>query len=435
MESLINNYISREFVQDRALLPLANDTSLLETGILDSLSLPRVVVFLEERFGITVGEGDLLPQNFPGVDAICAYIRAGEPGRQRPRMGDNRARRLLHTVERAAYLAVAAPAVGRLPAALGYRMACWRGDWHFRCQAGKRTEMARNLRLVLGDELSPAAAQQVTREWFRLGSCGAVDLMRLRRGTQPFRRLIEIRGREHLAAALAKGKGAILCSAHFGAYDSGFSVLHASGFPVTSIGRRWYSYDAGLSSAERRLWELYLRPVRRYRQRPNIEPWPGRPQVAVLAAAALRANEVVTIAIDAPPLEGDRARAVEVPFLCRQARLLPGAVTLAQLTGAPLLMGFQYRAADYRHQVLEISAPVPVDGDIQTGFERCAAEVSAAIRRNPANWGFWPETGDLVAMGLIPPQRDGSPAAGAVPRPPGTLLHHDGSAQSVPARG
>ncbi len=124
-------------------------------------------------------------------------------------MGDNRARRLLRTVKRATYLVAVGPAVGRLPAALGYRLACWRGDWHFRCQAGKRTEMARNLRLVLGDELSPAAAQRVTREWFRLGCCAEVDLMRLRlrRGTRPQRRLIEIRGREHLEAALAKGKG------------------------------------------------------------------------------------------------------------------------------------------------------------------------------------------------------------------------------------
>ena len=108
--------------------------------------------------------------------------------------------------------------------------------------------------------------------------------------------------------------------------------------------------------------------MRRYRQRPNIEPWPGRPQVAALAAAALRANEVVTIAIDAPPLDSDRARAVEVPFLGRRAGLLPGAVALAQVTGAPLLMGFVYRAADYRHQVLEISAPVPVDGEIDDGI-------------------------------------------------------------------
>jgi lauroyl/myristoyl acyltransferase len=336
-------------------------------------------------------------------------------------MGDNRTRRLLRTAERAAYLAVVAPAVGHLPAALSYRMACWRGDWHFRCQAGKRTEMARNLRLVLGDELSPAAAQRVTREWFRLGSCGAVDLMRLRRGAQPLRRLVEIRGREHLAAALAAGKGAIVCTGHFHSGDSGFSVLHASGFPVTTIGRQWYNYDTGLSSAERWVWERYMRPVRRYRQRPNIEPWPGRPQVAALAAAALRANEVVTISIDAPPLDSDRARAVETPFLGRRAGLLPGAVVLAQVTGTPLLMGIAHRAADYRHQVLEISAPVPVDGDIKTVFERCAAEVSAAIRRNPADWGFWTETGSLADLGLMPPPRDGSPAAGAVLQPPGRV--------------
>ena len=118
----------------------------------------------------------------------------------------------------------------------------------------------------------------MTREWFRLGSCEEVDVKRVRRGTRPLRRLIEIRGREHLEAALAKGKGAILCTGHFGSYDSGFSVLHATGFPVTSIGRWGYNYDADISPAERWLWDLYVRPVRRHRQRPNIEPWPGRPR-------------------------------------------------------------------------------------------------------------------------------------------------------------
>jgi acyl carrier protein len=82
VESLINDYIGRELVPDPALLPLANDTSLLETGILDSLNSLRMVVFLEERFGITVGEGDLLSQNFLGMNTICAYLRAREPAKQ-----------------------------------------------------------------------------------------------------------------------------------------------------------------------------------------------------------------------------------------------------------------------------------------------------------------------------------------------------------------
>jgi KDO2-lipid IV(A) lauroyltransferase len=326
-------------------------------------------------------------------------------------MGYNRAGKLLRNVEGVAYWAAAAPVLARMPAALGYRIACWHGDLLFLCQAGKRTELARNLRLVLGNELSLAAAQQVTRDWFRFASCQAVDVKRLRHGAQPLRRLIEIQGREHLEAALAAGNGAILCCGHFGSYDSGFSVLHASGFPVTTIGRRTHIYAAGRSSAERWFWELvYTKPTHRYRQRPNIEPRRGRLQVAALAAAALRANEVVTISIDAPPLDSDRARAVEVPFLGRRVRLLPGAVALAQMTGAPLLMGFLYRADDYRHQLWEISAPVPVEGDTAAAFAYCAAEVSAAIRRSPAHWDFWNSTDSLADLGLIQPQPDGSPS-------------------------
>ena len=90
MEAVINDYISRELVQDPALLPLANATSLLETGILDSLSLLRLVVFVQERFGIVVDEVDLVPENFASVDAICAYLRsrAGEERARQAAMGE-----------------------------------------------------------------------------------------------------------------------------------------------------------------------------------------------------------------------------------------------------------------------------------------------------------------------------------------------------------
>jgi len=82
VETVINEYISREVVQNPALLPLANGTSLVESGILDSLSLLRLVVFLEERFGMSMGDADLLPENFDSVNAICAYLRARQPGKQ-----------------------------------------------------------------------------------------------------------------------------------------------------------------------------------------------------------------------------------------------------------------------------------------------------------------------------------------------------------------
>jgi phosphatidylinositol dimannoside acyltransferase len=318
-------------------------------------------------------------------------------------MSESRAGRALRRLEGVVYWAVAAPAASCLPAALGYGAARRRGDWDFRHRHAKRAEMMRNLRQLLGGELDPDAAERMTRDWFRFASCQAIDVMRLRYRARPLRRLVEIRGREHLEAALAGGRGAILCSAHFGSYDSAFSILGASGYPVTSIGRWQHKYTAGMSTAERRFWDLVqARRHRRHRHRPNIEPWAGRVAVAAQAAAVLRANEVLTIAIDAPPLDCDLARTVEVPFLGRRARFLPGAVLLAQLTGAPLLMTFMYRAADYRHQVLEISAPVSLDGDTATAFARCASEVEAAIQRQPAHWTYWPSAADLARLGLTP---------------------------------
>jgi acyl carrier protein len=85
VETVINDYISRELVPDAALLPLANDTPLLDSGILDSLSLLRLVVFLEGRFEITMGDADLLPENFASVNTICAYLRTREPGKEAAR--------------------------------------------------------------------------------------------------------------------------------------------------------------------------------------------------------------------------------------------------------------------------------------------------------------------------------------------------------------
>lgn len=84
MEAVINDFVSRELVQDASLLPLDNATSLLDSGILDSLSLLRMVVFIQERFGIAVDDVDLVPENFDSVNSICAYLRSRDGGKVTP---------------------------------------------------------------------------------------------------------------------------------------------------------------------------------------------------------------------------------------------------------------------------------------------------------------------------------------------------------------
>jgi hypothetical protein len=97
-------------------------------------------------------------------------------------------------------------------------------------------------------------------------------------------------------------------------------------------------------------------------------------------------------------------------------------------------MAFMYRTPDYRHQVLEISAPVPVGRDTATAFARCAAEVSAAIRRSPAHWVYWASSGDLADLGLVPAERDAPPAVQTVPLIDREFTR-DASAHDVAARG
>lgn len=80
-DAVIRDYISRELVRDPAVLPLEGSTPLLEGGILDSLSLLRLVIFIQDQFGIMVNDLDVVPENFATVDAICAYLSSRVDGK------------------------------------------------------------------------------------------------------------------------------------------------------------------------------------------------------------------------------------------------------------------------------------------------------------------------------------------------------------------
>jgi len=74
MQSLIIAQISQ--MTKKPASTLKNDTLLLETGILDSLSLLKLVLFSEKQFGVSVPAEELVPDNFKTIDAMCVYLRS-----------------------------------------------------------------------------------------------------------------------------------------------------------------------------------------------------------------------------------------------------------------------------------------------------------------------------------------------------------------------
>jgi len=77
-ESVVTDFINREVRPRTDVPPVESDTSLIETGVIDSLSMLKLVMFIEEKFGIAVPPEDVIPSNFETVRRICGYIRSKE---------------------------------------------------------------------------------------------------------------------------------------------------------------------------------------------------------------------------------------------------------------------------------------------------------------------------------------------------------------------
>lgn len=68
----------REFVTSNFYVPAEiafDDTSsFLGQGILDSTGVLELVTFVEDRFGISVHDDELVPANFDSLAALSAYV-------------------------------------------------------------------------------------------------------------------------------------------------------------------------------------------------------------------------------------------------------------------------------------------------------------------------------------------------------------------------
>jgi acyl carrier protein len=73
-----NSVKVREFVVENFLFgdgeTLKDDTSFMEEGIIDSTGILELVFFLEETFGFSVEDDELVPDNMDSLQNITRYI-------------------------------------------------------------------------------------------------------------------------------------------------------------------------------------------------------------------------------------------------------------------------------------------------------------------------------------------------------------------------
>jgi acyl carrier protein len=76
IEEKIAAYISDNILFSKKGYPHPFEASFLENGIVDSMNVLELVMFVEEKFGVQVGDGDVIPDNFDSVTRLANYIRS-----------------------------------------------------------------------------------------------------------------------------------------------------------------------------------------------------------------------------------------------------------------------------------------------------------------------------------------------------------------------
>jgi len=74
IEDAIASYIAEQILFNKDGYPYPPETSFLDQGIVDSVNILELVMFVEENFAISVEDDEITPQNFDSVAKLAHYV-------------------------------------------------------------------------------------------------------------------------------------------------------------------------------------------------------------------------------------------------------------------------------------------------------------------------------------------------------------------------
>jgi len=75
-EQQIEQFILNEVMMSKRGNRLDYDESLLDSGILDSLSLLRLIAFIQDELGVEVDVDEIVPDNFQTINAAARLVES-----------------------------------------------------------------------------------------------------------------------------------------------------------------------------------------------------------------------------------------------------------------------------------------------------------------------------------------------------------------------
>ena len=184
-------------------------------------------------------------------------------------------------------------------------------------------------------------------------------------------------GTEHIAAALAQGKGVLVLTGHIGSWELGLAASAARGYPTHAITKEFKG--------------LAVHVAERMRQAHGVQFIPRRNSLRQIVKV-LRSNGCIGFVLDQNMTEDE---GVFVEFLGRPACTMPGLAVLARRYHVPVVPAYVRRDADLRCHTAtflpevewESVGPDP-KADVHHNTQRYSRVMEEVIRERPDQW-FW----------------------------------------------
>ncbi|MBA2370541.1 MAG: lysophospholipid acyltransferase family protein [Chloroflexi bacterium] len=272
----------------------------------------------------------------------------------------------------------------RLPERITYAGAVLTGELAYLAWASRRRITKGNFAVVLGLPKDHPEVARVARRTFRNFAKYVTEIMRFPKlGLEDLARLVRLQGWEHLKEGLARNRGLIFVSIHFGNFDLGGARI-ANDVKLNVIAD---------DLTNQRLMDLLV--GNRSHKNITIHSPIG---AAKKALRALRRNEMVGLMMDLGP-RADAFNNVEVSFFGTPTKFPSVAANLARVSGAPIVVSAVVRERDNTFRGIALP-PIMVERtreaaqDIERGTQAIVSGLERFVREWPDQWyifrPMWP---------------------------------------------
>jgi KDO2-lipid IV(A) lauroyltransferase len=269
-------------------------------------------------------------------------------------------------------------AVRRFPRAV-FRLSDRLAAIGFRLFRRFRTRSVNNIQLALGTKLDRAAIDDTARRSLRNFFRACIEIaVAIESSDEELQRRIPVTGREHLDAALAKGKGVLVLSAHLGNFFLVGCRLAVEGHAASVLVNQ---------PRDGRFAQLMDRYRLQVRQR-TIHARPRRGALRELGLV-LRRNEIAVMIAD----EYRKADGIAVTLFGMTVFARRGPATLALRNGAAVLPACLIRRPDDSLQLviepeLELARTGKTKEDVRENTVRMTQWLERTVRDYPDQWNW-----------------------------------------------